>query len=111
MLSAACDPGYRRDPGSNQCVKCAIGFYQPLKWQDQCLPCNQSYSTRQEGSTNSSECECEYYSFPLSNFQCFTISSVLSMGLLLNLSLISLKITERIKKKQQQQTNKQDKTK
>nr|KAG5701213.1 hypothetical protein BaRGS_008589 [Batillaria attramentaria] len=52
----ACPPGQMRNATSNQCMDCDYGFYQPEKWEDFCLPCNESYTTENQGSVNASQC-------------------------------------------------------
>ncbi|XP_025088198.1 proprotein convertase subtilisin/kexin type 5-like [Pomacea canaliculata] len=69
---SACSPGYMRIAITNQCVLCPYGYYQPLKWQDECISCNTSYTTNNTGSTSSSDCifVCPAGSEDLGNHTC-----------------------------------------
>ncbi|PVD38421.1 hypothetical protein C0Q70_01036 [Pomacea canaliculata] len=68
----ACSPGYMRIAITNQCVLCPYGYYQPLKWQDECISCNTSYTTNNTGSTSTSDCifVCPAGSEDLGNHTC-----------------------------------------
>ncbi|XP_041347161.1 signal peptide, CUB and EGF-like domain-containing protein 3, partial [Gigantopelta aegis] len=35
---------------------CPIGQYQPVKWQFECMRCNENYTTKSEGSTSVNNC-------------------------------------------------------
>lgn len=52
----SCLPGQMLNVTSNTCMACDYGFYQPDKWQDNCLPCNSSYTTQFMGAVNASQC-------------------------------------------------------
>ncbi|XP_033757427.1 proprotein convertase subtilisin/kexin type 5-like [Pecten maximus] len=56
-----CGPGYKSNVAGDDCVICPKGSYQPLSNQQSCEPCPTDQSTRQTGSTSSSQCDtyCE----------------------------------------------------
>ena len=59
LCPAACDPGQFRNSTTNVCEECDYGFFQPGKWQDECLPCNDSYTTVSKASTSADQCLCK----------------------------------------------------
>ncbi|KAK3789280.1 hypothetical protein RRG08_001670 [Elysia crispata] len=50
-----CSAGSFRN-GQNQCEQCAIGTYQPEKWQTSCLDCPADTTTGEPGANSSDQC-------------------------------------------------------
>ncbi|XP_023933602.1 proprotein convertase subtilisin/kexin type 5 [Lingula anatina] len=53
---ANCSAGYYREVSNNSCVACAIGYYQPQKWQTQCEQCPTDKTTENLASTDLAQC-------------------------------------------------------
>ena len=51
-----CAPGEYSNPGAAQCDKCPVGYYQNAGGQRQCNKCPDGTTTKNTGSTDSSQC-------------------------------------------------------
>ena len=54
-----CDRGYFRNStnGVDLCIPCAVGTYSDKENAQWCRSCSPGYTTSEEGSTSSSECQ------------------------------------------------------
>ena len=56
---SGCGTGYFStypDPSSCECEPCPIGTYNEREHADSCIPCQEGFTTSQEGSTTGTEC-------------------------------------------------------
>ena len=54
MLADICNPGYKY--GDSACESCGIGFYQPMKGQRFCFPCEVGSTTYGNNSVSEDDC-------------------------------------------------------
>ena len=45
---------------ANVCEDCEVGWYQPDKWQEICIQCEDQRTTNDVGSTSIDQCSCKY---------------------------------------------------
>ena len=49
-----CSAGYKTD--KEKCTPCPVGTYQPEKWNDTCIKCENGFVTLRPGSTKDTDC-------------------------------------------------------